>query len=280
MERLQQALNKARTARAGNAPAATPRKGQARQASAPDVASAQSNAEWAALKPIPYDPATLVRNRVVVLEAGHEATQFDILRTKIMLQMQRNGWKRLAITSPTASCGKTTTALNITLGLTRQPGLRATLLEMDLRRPNIANVLGMRPEIDITEVLTGAVDISEQAMRVGDNVAISMARRPAKDPTRYMHSQETTQALEAIEARLSPDIMIFDLPPLLVNGDTRAFLGNVDCALLVVRTGQTSIDQIDGCEREIAEQTNMLGVVLNQCRFADDVSGYETEYTN
>jgi hypothetical protein len=36
----------------------------------------------------------------------------------------------------------------------------------------------------------------------------------------------------------------------------------------------TTVAQIDTCEREIAEHTNMLGVVLNQCRDPDDDYGY------
>ncbi len=57
--------------------------------------------------------------------------------------------------------------------------------------------------------------------------------------------------------------MIFDLPSVLVNDDTRAFLKNADCALIVIRANSTRYGQFDACEREIAEQTNVLGVVLN-----------------
>jgi protein-tyrosine kinase len=69
-------------------------------------------------------------------------------------------------------------------------------------------------------------------------------------------------------------MMIFDLPPLLVGDDTRSMLKDVDCALLVVQSGFTTVSQIDTCEREIAEHTNMLGIVLNQCHDPDDDFGY------
>jgi hypothetical protein len=46
----------------------------------------------------------------------------------------------------------------------------------------------------------------------------------------------------------------------------------------VARAGATSVSQIDVCEREVAEQTNVLGVVLNQCRYASD-EGYGTYTT-
>ena len=48
--------------------------------------------------------------------------------------------------------------------------------------------------------------------------------------------------------------------------NTRAFLKNVDCALIVARANNTKYGHFDACEREIAEHTNVLGVVLNAFR--------------
>ena len=288
MEKLQHALDKARAARRESEGARssdpTTRSQSKRKADTGQASSSGSrkseprDAVWAELRQFNPDSATLLRNRIVTFDAGMGATHFDILRTKILLQMRRNGWKRLAITSPMSSCGKTTTACNLALGLSRQPDLSAMLLEMDLRRPNMANVLGYKSEHDITKMLSGEVPFAEQAVRIRGNVAIAMARRPSNDPTRYMLSNETIGTIAYLEHAYQPDLMIFDLPPLLVSDDTRAFLGNVDCALMVARAEKSSIAQIDICEREIAEHTNMLGVVLNQCRFEDDISGYDYDY--
>jgi Mrp family chromosome partitioning ATPase len=68
--------------------------------------------------------------------------------------------------------------------------------------------------------------------------------------------------------------MIFDLPPMLVSDDTTAFLKNVDCVLLIAGAEISTISQVDACEREIAEHTNVLGVVLNKCRFHEEESGH------
>ena len=288
MEKLQQALDKARAARDGERPAtaraASPDRARDRQPEAgvrgrgSARRAAPQDEAWAELRQFAPDPEILKRNRIVAYDAGPDATHFDILRTKILLQMRKNGWRRLAITSPTPACGKTTMSCNLALGLSRQPDLSAMLLEMDLRRPNMATMLGHRPEEDITRMLTGEVPFAEQAVRARGNVAISMARRASNDPTRYMLSHETISTIDALERDYAPDLVIFDLPPLLVSDDTRAFLGNVDCALMIARAERSSLAQIDTCEREIAEQTNMLGIVLNQCRFTDDTEGYGYDY--
>jgi MinD-like ATPase involved in chromosome partitioning or flagellar assembly len=125
-------------------------------------------------------------------------------------------------------------------------------------------------------MLSGDVPFAQQALRVGRNVAICAAQHASNDPTAVLLNQKTHDALARIEADYTPNMIIFDLPPVLVSDDTRAFLKDVDCALIVAKADATSVSQIDACEREIAEHTNVLGVVLNQCRHAGDTGyGYE-----
>lgn len=263
MEKLQAALEKARQNRGDSAPPVRQK---------PALGGGGGGAvppHWAALKPLEIDPDQLERHRVVTREAGAKATPFDILRTKVLLQMRQNGWTRLAITSPTPRSGKTTTACNLALGLGRQRDLRSMLLDTDLRDPSVGAFFNARPDRSIGDVFSGEVDFADQALRIGDNVAVSMAREPERDPTRLLLAEETAEVIDRIEARYKPDVMIFDLPSVLVNDDTRAFLKNVDCALIVIRANQTRYGQFDTCEREIAEHTNVLGVVLNAYRHAD-----------
>lgn len=224
---------------------------------------------WRALPSFEVTASHLEESRVVTGEASTEATPFDILRTKVLLQMRQNGWKRLAITSPMPKSGKTTIACNLALGLGRQRDLRSILFDMDLRDPSVHKLFERVPSYGIGDLLTGKVGFAEQAMRLGDNVAVSMARGAVSDPTRLLLAEETVEVLNQIEKTYMPDVIIFDLPSVLVNDETRAFLKNVDCALIVVRADITHYGQFDTCEREIAEQTNVLGVVLNAFRHHD-----------
>ena len=284
MEKLQQALTRARAERertedvTGQSPGSglrtpevDPQPGAAPRPSGPD-------ALWADLKSVALSPRQLTRNRVVSHDHGPDAASFDILRTKMILQMRKHGWRRLAITSPTAACGKSTITANMALGLSRQSDIRAIALELDLRRPALSRLLEITPPRDISRVLSGEVTFGEQALRVRSNVALSLASRPSLDPTRYLLSQSTEEKLLEIEAHYQPDIMIFDTPPVMLSDDTRAFLGKVDCAMIVARAEKTTMNQIDACEREIAEHTNVLGVVLNQARHVDRDSGYGYGY--
>jgi protein-tyrosine kinase len=270
MEKLQNAIEKARQKRGAtiSADQATEKKAQS------GPARTDTGSPWTSLAPLTLDPAVLKRNRIVTMEAGQAATAFDILRTKILLQMRENGWTRLAITSPQPTCGKTTIACNLGIGMTRQPDLKAILFDLDLRRPGIAHALGHTPAHSIREMMENKVDFDSQGVRVGDNLAISMARTPMADPTSLLLDKATTRKLDEIEAAYTPDLMIFDLPPLLTGDDTRAFLKNADCALLVLRAEESKSSQIDTSEKEIAKYTNVLGMVLNSCRHGDEDQGY------
>lgn len=268
MEKLQQALQKARQQRGADEPSRA-------TVPTPRSAAAESTDDiWAGLRSFKPDDKTLLRNRVVSYNAVRNSTPLDMLCTKTLLHIRKNNWQRIATTSATADCGKTTLLCNIALGMTRQPGVRTVLFDLDLRNPSIARILGAEPAHDVTELLTGAVPFEDQALRIRDNLAVCLAAHRTSDPMRFLMSSGIRERLEEIERRLKPDVLLFDLPPLGSGGETSGFLTNVDCALIVARAEKTTFDQIDRSEREVAEHTNVLGVVLNQCRFGDDTAGY------
>ncbi|WP_435311756.1 CpsD/CapB family tyrosine-protein kinase [Primorskyibacter sedentarius] len=277
MEKLQKALSKARRERGGamSAHDRSVARGGARSAKTPHAGFPPV---WEKLTPLIPDNAHLQSHRIMTLNAQPEANPFDVLRTKIWLLMRENGWKRLAITSPNKSCGKSTTACNLAVGFSRQSEVKSMLLDLDLRRPSIATLLGAQPDHDIREVLTGEVAPEEQMRRLRSNVAISMARRPVNDPTQLLLSRKTAAVFDDIQTEFDPDMMIFDLPPMLVTDDARATLKNVDCALIVARAEQTRISQVDICEREVSEHTNVLGVILNNCRHMGPEEEYYGDY--
>lgn len=74
---------------------------------------------------------------------------------------------------------------------------------------------------------------------------------------------------------VDPDIVIYDLPPLLLCDDTIAFTRHVDCVLMVVGGGETTAREVEQCEFILAENTNFLGVLLNKSEDHPVGKGYE-----
>lgn len=274
MEKLQSALERARQKRSslgvGSGTTGQRETGSSRARS--KMTSLDEN--WASLKRAELDRTAMRHNRVVALTPSAEAMPFDILRTKCILRMKQNGWKRLAITSPTPNCGKTVISCNLAAAMSRQTDMRVLLFDYDLRHPSVANTLGIQPVASVSDLLTEKTDFSEQAVLLSDNVAVSMQKNRIEDPTRVLLHQDSIAKLSQIESDFAADLTIFDMPPILASDETRGFLEHVDCALIVTRADYTKTSQIDRTEREVAEHTNVLGVALNQCKHVSHVMDY------
>jgi Mrp family chromosome partitioning ATPase len=281
MEKIQAALEKARSARnAGTARAVLV--AQPNIVAAPVADRAEVKADpalaWAALTPCQPDVARLVKHRITAVTGGAQATPFDMMRTKVIQQMRANGWRRLAITSPTPDCGKSTIALNLAFSLARQTELRTILAEIDLRRPSLGATLGLRgtsgDRPGFARVLEGKAEFADCALRYADGLALAVNDGPVRNSAELLHGSAVAPALAAIEARYAPDLMLFDMPPMLVSDDVMAFLAQVDAVLLVAGAETTTIKEIDTCERDLAAQTNVMGVVLNKCNYLGRESAY------
>ncbi|GHD98551.1 hypothetical protein U879_08600 [Defluviimonas sp. 20V17] len=282
MERLEAAMAKARAARKatkdGEAPDHRPR-----QAPQPDsgrpIKDVRPEALWTALHEIPIGNALARKMRLSALMGSEFAAPYDILRTRVLRQMRAEGWKRLAVTSPNKACGKTTVSLNLALAMARQADLRVMLLDFDLRRPSLARLLGQQAgSHDLAALLAGTRDFSEHAVRFGPNLAIGLNRRPVPHSAETLLGSSTASTLDDIESRFKPDVIIFDTAPMMGNDDNLAFLGQVDCALLVAAADSTSARQVDSSERDLSGLTNVLGTVMNKCRYLDEHDGYGGEY--
>lgn len=270
MEKIQSALAKARAERGTQGtPAAAAEKRVPKHVDNADVTAA-----WAALPSLNLNADHLQGNRIVAMGGGKEATDIDMMRTRVLQQMRDNGWRRLAITSPTAACGKSTIALNLALSLQRQSDLRTVLMELDLRRPSLTKMAGINADMQFAEVLDGKAPFQDNAMRYADNLIISANRRPHRNAAELLSAKTMPQVLTEIEETYAPDVMLFDTPPMLVTDDMMAFARHMDCVLLVAGAEATTTKEVDLCERDLASQTNVMGVVLNKCRYMGPEYGY------
>lgn len=278
MEKLQSALKKARKKRDANPPAPRPAIGIGGRARNRPLQS--DGGSWDEISLETMDAAKLISNRVLTADVSNkDSASFDLLRTKIQLQMEKNDWRRIAITSPTKSSGKTTVCANIAFALSRQKSKRTIVYEFDMRRPSVARLFGLTPKKSTADLLRGEVPFVDQAIRIGPNVAVSCNPGPLSSPSDLFLDPRTLEQLKLIEEDHQPDIVIFDLPPLYAGDDATAFFPNVDCVLLIAEAEKCTIQQIDTAEREIAEHTNFLGVVLNKCRYPEEQEGYSYGYS-
>lgn len=268
MERLEAAIERARESR--RQILAEGRQKTQRKAAPPETAEL-----WHNLKEFKLSNLAARQSRITAIDGGRHASSYDMLRSRTTRLMQQNGWKTLAVTSPNADCGKTTVCTNLAFSIARQPDVRVMVLDFDLRRPALHRVLSQKPAKSFHEVLQGKVRAEDQLIRFGDNLAFGLNNRSSRNPSELLQARQTHERLGRIIADYNPDFVLYDLPPMLASDDHVGFLPHVDCGLLVSAAESTTLSQLDNCEKELAELTSVLGVVLNKCRFSDENTAYD-----
>ncbi len=273
MEKIQSAISKARAARQ----ARLGEGGETPVARAATASATPTQLEQAWDKLVLMEPSIkrLRAQRIVTLDKGREASEFDKLRTRMLHHMQANGWRRVAITSPGPASGKSTTVLNLGFSFARQMTSRVIISEMDLRKPSLRKILQLRTDRDYIQVVKGQAPFEDHALRVRRNLALGMVQGFADNSAEILQNPALGQILSDIEGTYDPTVMIFDMPPYQVSDDMMAFADKVDCVLIMAAAEKTNIAELDICERELSNVTNVLGVVLNKCRFEALESSFE-----
>jgi Mrp family chromosome partitioning ATPase len=126
----------------------------------------------------------------------------------------------------------------------------------------------------MASVLQGTRGVAESFVRYGDNLAIGTNAQSVRDSAELLMNGRTAEGIAAIKRAFLPDVIVYDLPPMLQSDDAMAFLPQLDCVLLVAGAEKSRLDEVDKCEKDLAEQSNVLGVVLNSCRYMSEEFGY------
>ncbi|WP_419410056.1 exopolysaccharide biosynthesis protein [Primorskyibacter sp. 2E107] len=229
-------------------------------------------ATWQSLREFDVSESHLAAQRVITATREDPAyTTFDVLRTRLLQALGEHGWKRVAITSPTKDCGKTFTAANLAISLSRQENCRTLLLDCDMRRPTLQKVLGRKNPGSMGDMLRGKLKPQEHLVRIGQNrinagrnIAFGFNEVVEPYASELLQDPRTAATLDRIEEELAPDVVLFDLPPALYYDDVIAFRPLFDGVLLVVGGGITTEKEIKEVERRLGEETPLLGMVLNK----------------
>ncbi|MCH2164557.1 MAG: CpsD/CapB family tyrosine-protein kinase [Marinovum sp.] len=236
------------------------------------VARPEADNLWDYLDTFTVNERHLESNRIVTAtrrDPCHAA--FDVLRTKILQTLRDNGWSRVAITSPTANCGKTFMSVNLALSFSRQLNCRTMLLDFDMRHPSVAKVLGISEPGSMGELLRNEAEAEDVLLRpgrndlkIGANLAVGANGRREDYASELLQQPMTSDILDDLEEELEPDVMLFDMPPVLVNDDVLAARPLYDAVLLVVGGGITKPQEVRLVEQRLGTETPLLGIVLNR----------------
>ena len=216
-------------------------------------------------KVVPLRPDHLERNRIVAYNKNSNmGGAFDLLRTQVLKIMEENGWRTLAITSPTPEAGKTVLAINLAMSIAHHTTKTALLVDFDLRRPKVGEYLGLPMDKSLNELLADEAELQEVLVNPTlPRFVVLPTREPIPLSTEVLSSPAVSHLIADLRERYNSRIVIFDLPPLLSSDDVINVLPRFDCVLLVVANGLNSKKEIEESLHHLGT-ANLIGTVLNK----------------
>ncbi len=198
--------------------------------------------------------------------------QFRSLRTRILQAGERQQMRAFVVTSVGVGEGKTLTALNLAWLLAQSEGVRALIIDSDLRQPCAADYLGIDVPLGLSEVLGGEVGLQQAIVRLDPAGLYLLPGGKARDDVAELLSGPTFARVIA-DARRMFDYIIIDAPPLGIFTDANVLISRADGALLIVRAGKTRFSMVDKLLEQLPRE-RILGVVLNRADEEVDSTSY------
>lgn len=187
---------------------------------------------------------------------------FRDVRTNLLFS--ERDLRSLVVTSPDGSHGKTTVAFGLAVTLARA-GTRTVLVDADLRRGRLAEMLGVRRAPGLAELLT-AQTTHKAAVRstpLSTLDIITGGNRPA-DPGELL-TVEFPAILKWLEEEY--EMVIIDATPAVPVTDARVVARYADATVLVVGAGRTSRRQVrTAIERLALISVRPTATILNQSK--------------
>jgi capsular exopolysaccharide synthesis family protein len=198
--------------------------------------------------------------------------RFRSLRTRLLQAGERNQMRAFVVTSAGVGEGKTLTALNLAWLLAQTEGVRALVIDSDLRQPCATDYLGIDAPLGLSDVLGGTAVLQEAIVRLDPAGLYLLPGGQARDDVAELLSGPSYARI-LTDVRKMFDYIIIDAPPLGIFTDANVLMNRADGALIVVRSGKTRYTLIDRLLEQIPRE-KLLGVILNRVDDQIDDSSY------
>jgi capsular exopolysaccharide synthesis family protein len=222
--------------------------------------------------------------------SGSDAEAFQLVRAHLRYFNVDRQLRTLLIASAAPGDGKTTVARHLAAAAARA-GSRVLLMEVDLRRPTIAKQLAIRSGPGLSDVLIGAVQLSDATQSIeldvppangSQSAALDVMVAGAISPPNAAALIES-HAMEVVldQAQSAYDLVVMDSPPLTVVSDAFPLLGRVEGVVIVGWIGRNRRDVARRLHETLsAARAPLLGVIANGFKSGSLGSyGYDYAYT-
>ena len=216
-------------------------------------------------KAVELDLEKLAQNRCVCMFSDAPETEYyKVLRTNIQRRIRENNWNTIMITSVQAGEGKTLTSINLAVTFAKEYDQTVLLVDCDLKRQNVHKYLNFSSEKGIVDYLMNGHPLNDLIVWPNiEKLTLISGGKTITNSAELLGSPKMKDLVREIKHRYEDRYILFDTPPILGWADAIAFAPLVDCILMVVEEGRTSIKDVNKALDMIPKE-KFLGFVLNR----------------
>ena len=190
------------------------------------------------------------------------------LYTNFVYSLQGDDVKSFAVSSPGPSEGKTSICVNMAV-IAASLGKKVLIVDVDLRKPMIHNLFGLKQEPGLSNVLMDGVVLDKAIRESGvENVHLLTSGHLPPAPMLLLNSQRLMPIVEDLRAMY--DFIIFDTPPIMAAADTSILASKIEGLLMVVGCNRTDRSGLADSLRLMSNaRVRILGAVFNSISNAE-----------
>lgn len=195
------------------------------------------------------------------------------IRVQLTAMLEKFGGKTIAISSPNASEGKSTTAVNMAITLS-QLNKKVIIVDADIRRGTIHQKMKLENNVGCLDVLSGNVTFEEAVKHYNPYLDVLTCGKVANNSCELFDSP----AFDSLIANLNGiyDYIIFDTPPVNLVSDALVLSKKCDGLIYIIRSGVTTYEAFRRAKSSMDRLgVNTLGVIINA---VDSSSGKYYKY--
>ena len=189
--------------------------------------------------------------------------EYRRLKSMLIRETKKDFLNTLMITSATNGEGKSLTAVNLAVTLAQEIDHSVILVEADIRKPLIHQMLDIKYQYGLTDYLSSEIDISDILIKTGIGKMVYVpAGSMVRNPVELLSSQKMHDFMSEIKHRYMDRYVIIDTPPVLACSETITMASYTDGTVFVVREGYVQ-EKVISEALNMLTGVNMLGIVYN-----------------
>jgi exopolysaccharide/PEP-CTERM locus tyrosine autokinase len=204
-------------------------------------------------------------NKLVVLSEPDslDAQNFKILRARILFSKDRERPKTIMVTSTLPGEGKTFVTTNLAASFALGIDEYVLLVDADLRRPSVHNMLGYENYKGLKDYLNGDKPLQDLIIRTEiEKLSVLTAGKVPPNPSELLSSFKMESFLKEVKDRYSDRHIIVDSSPSMATAEASVLSRHVDGIIFVIMAHKANRESIKKTIQNL-EAEKIFGIVFN-----------------